>query len=419
MSNLSQKQRKAKLFGGAKRGQVFVLSALSMVVLMGFAAVAIDVGSLWNTKRQMQTAADAAAVAGARELKNGNSPDDAAKTDAAQNGFQNDKNGIKVTVNHPPKSGGYIADNTAVETIISQSRPTFFMKVLKISSVAVSARAVARSGKSTGCMWVMDPSANGALTISGSASINSSCGVMVNSSSSDALDLSGSGCITGGAEIDLVGNYKNNSSCVLSPVPNTGVATISDPFASVPAPNTGGGCDYNKLTVTGTMTLNPGKYCGGITISGTANSAILNPGMYILAGGGLTVSGGAGIQGNGVTFYNTNGQGGGGSSYSPIVVSGGSGTSLNAPTSGTYQGLLFFEDRSITSTAQNTISGGSNAQINGALYFLHSPLVYSGGSNNTPSTTQVVADTVTISGPSYLGGTGSGAFVADSVVLGE
>lgn len=417
MRNPRQKGCNTKFLGGAKRGQILVLSALSMVVLMGFAAVAIDIGSLWNTKRRMQTAADAAAVAGARELKNGNDPVAAARLDASQNGFTHSSNGIVVTVNHPPKIGGYSADNTAVETVISQARPTFFMRVLKINSVAVSARAVARAGKSNGCIWIMDPSANNALVVSGSGSITSSCSIQVNSSSSDAMNLSGGACITG-PTVNIVGNYRNSSSCILNPKPNTGVALVADPFASVPAPITTGGCDHNKFSVTGTMTLSPGKYCGGITISGGATGN-LNPGMYILAGGGLTVSGGSRINGTGVTFYNTNGQGVGGSSYSPIVISGTSGSVLSAPTSGTYSGMLFFEDRSINSSAQNTVSGGSNSQINGAMYFLNSPLVYSGGSNNTPSNTQIVADTLTVSGPSYLGGSASGPFVADSVVLGE
>lgn len=49
-------------------GQTLVLVALMIIVLLGVAALAIDVGSLYGERRNMQNAADAAALAGAGEL---------------------------------------------------------------------------------------------------------------------------------------------------------------------------------------------------------------------------------------------------------------------------------------------------------------------------------------------------------------
>src|SRR5262249_19213029 len=46
-------------------GQILVLFTLSVVVLIGFAAVAVDLGSLLKVRRDYQNAADAAALAGA------------------------------------------------------------------------------------------------------------------------------------------------------------------------------------------------------------------------------------------------------------------------------------------------------------------------------------------------------------------
>ena len=45
------------------------MTALSMTVLVGFLALAIDVGMLFRAKRNMQIAADAAAIAGALDYK--------------------------------------------------------------------------------------------------------------------------------------------------------------------------------------------------------------------------------------------------------------------------------------------------------------------------------------------------------------
>jgi uncharacterized membrane protein len=53
----------------AQSGQVAVLAAGAMLLILGFAALAVDVGYLYATKRNMQTAADAAAIAGSNALE--------------------------------------------------------------------------------------------------------------------------------------------------------------------------------------------------------------------------------------------------------------------------------------------------------------------------------------------------------------
>src|SRR5580765_7277098 len=47
------------------RGTVAPLTVLTMPVLLGFAALAVDIAQLCNTKAELQRAADAAALAGA------------------------------------------------------------------------------------------------------------------------------------------------------------------------------------------------------------------------------------------------------------------------------------------------------------------------------------------------------------------
>lgn len=105
----------------------------------------------------------------------------------------------------------------------------------------------------------------------------------------------------------------------------------------------------------------------------------------------------------GVTFYNTANATTPG--YKPITVSGGSDTTLTAPTSGTYAGILFFQDRNLPSgdlNKQNTISGGSDGAFTGVLYFPTTPLVYSGGGSTTAAYADIIAWTLTISGSSQF-----------------
>ncbi len=82
-----------------ERGQLLPVFALMLVVLIGMAALAVDVGYWRNQQRLAQTAADAAAIAGADELKYPVLADwnAAAKNDAASQRFTDD-NGATVSV---------------------------------------------------------------------------------------------------------------------------------------------------------------------------------------------------------------------------------------------------------------------------------------------------------------------------------
>jgi len=50
-----------------ENGQAIVLMALALVVIMGMAALVVDVGSWYHTKRRLQGTADAAALADAEQ----------------------------------------------------------------------------------------------------------------------------------------------------------------------------------------------------------------------------------------------------------------------------------------------------------------------------------------------------------------
>ncbi len=411
--------------------------AVSIVALIGCAAIATDLGLLWTFKRQMQQAADAAAIAGDREIYSGNGSSteptniqNAALADVTQNGLTNAQLWTQksnacvgsagetcVVVNVPPQSGSYAKDDSAVEVIVSQPEPTFFLKIFNISSVTVSARAVARYSAAQGCLYALDPTAANALVASGGSLFSTQCNIYVDSNNTKGLVSSGGSSITANnSTIDVVASAYSGSG--FSPTPTIDASPVSDPFASMPAPTFSNtcactnytisrnqvACNGNTINANGTSaTLNPGVYCGGITVSGNGVSATFNSGTYILLGGGLQIKGGANGTGSGVMFYNTYNAT---YSYSPIVVSASSST-LSAPTSGTYEGILFFQDRNIPtndkgpSGPQNTVSGTSTTSFTGALYFPSTPLVFSGGSSDTDCT-ELIADTLTISGTSYI-----------------
>jgi hypothetical protein len=386
----------------AQVGQVMVLICLAIVTIMGLVGLVVDVGSLQAQKQQMQTAADSAALAATQELNYGDSVA-AGKADAASNGFTDGQHGAVVTINSPPKSGPHSGTAGFLEAIVTKPMPTYFLRVLGLTKVTVSARAVAAVGNGANCIYVLDPSATSAMSLNGNINIQSSCGVLVNSSSSSALAVNGNVTVTA-PNIGVVGNYSSTGNVSFTPQPKKGILPAADPLGYVQAPSVGA-CSYNSFSLSGNTgsssspyTLNPGTYCGGIGISGNAYIKF-NTGTYVLAGGGITFSGNAVMTGTGVTFYNTTGTGG----YKGISLSGNVVMNFSAPASGALAGILFFQDRSIPAgSAGSTIVGNSGSTIDGALYFPTTSLTYTGNSS-VSGYSIIVADKWIDSGNSALG----------------
>jgi Flp pilus assembly protein TadG len=120
-----------------ERGQAAVIIVISLVVLLGMAALVLDVGTWFQAQRQTQSTADSAALAAAQALP----LDEArARTLAAQyvtsNGGGNATVALRATT----------VPRDTVSVTVSRDAPGFFAKVFGIGSVTVSARATALIG---------------------------------------------------------------------------------------------------------------------------------------------------------------------------------------------------------------------------------------------------------------------------------
>ena len=359
-----------------------MLTALGLMVLMLMAGLGVDVAYMRYQKQQMQKAADAGAIGAASALVYGGDWNAAGLNDAKANGFTDGDNGISVKVYNPPQTQGDPFKGKAdyVEVIVSQAQPTFFMRLGGFDSVNVRSRAIASAAANPfGCIFVMDPSDSKTLLIDGNVNVGAVCGIQVESDSSDALHKNGaSGQITA-TGIGVVGGFSGSG---FTPTPVTGIAPFSDPLAAVNPPPVNG-CDVTNLpAINGNASLTPKTYCGGITIHGSG-TVTFAPGTYILLGGGLTVTGSPTLLGNGVTFYDTTGPG---HPYGPIDLTGSSTSVLTAPLSGPLQGILIFQDRSISAKsnlATSSVDGSNGATFTGALYFPTTTLQYKGTPNLT------------------------------------
>src|ERR1039457_1104323 len=337
-----------------RRGFILVTMIVSLTILLAFLGLAIDVGYEQYMKIRMQTAAAAAALGGSRELSASGIGNlvSAARGDAATNGFTNGQNSVTVTVNNPPSTGYSTSDSTAVEAIISQPVPTFFMQVLGFSSGTVRARAVAKTegGGASACFYTLDPTMSNAFSVSNGVNVSSSCGIIVDSNSNTALTATG-GAHLSAPSISVVGKYTVNNGASISPSPTQGVSAVSNPFSSLVTPSVGG-CNYTNYTAGGgqTVTLNPGVYCNGIKIANNV-TATFTAGTYILKGGGFVLGGGARVTGSGVMFYNTYASG---YAYGPINFANGTTETFTAPTTGTYAGMLFSQDPTVVGGAASS-----------------------------------------------------------------
>src|SRR5215831_17708785 len=137
-----------------RRGTVAVLVAICLTVILGIVAIAVDGGLLMEDRRQVQAAADAAALAAAIDLYNNYSTNygldpsgtaaKSAQTTAAANGFANNVNAT-VVVNIPPKSGPFAGNtNGYAEVIIQTSQQRAFSRIFGNDNLTVTGRAVAR-----------------------------------------------------------------------------------------------------------------------------------------------------------------------------------------------------------------------------------------------------------------------------------
>ena len=114
-----------KFANNAERGQILLIAALFMTALLGFTAMAIDVGLIFHDRRGQQNAADAAALAGAASLPDPLTAVLRARDWADRNGYGDGTNGTTVTVNTP-----YKGEPTKIEGVIKKPVSAVFSRAL-------------------------------------------------------------------------------------------------------------------------------------------------------------------------------------------------------------------------------------------------------------------------------------------------
>src|SRR5881275_1707103 len=163
-----------------KRGNALIVAGAALPLVLGSAGLASDTieWALW--KRQLQRAADSAAIAGVYAHVQSAGVTDAVTRDLTYNSHV----GITTTVatTNPPSIGGYTADNNAVRVALSvQKKLSFsgmFMSAIPTIS-AVGTATIVPSGKY--CVISLENTATTGITATGNADVDLGCGMITNS----------------------------------------------------------------------------------------------------------------------------------------------------------------------------------------------------------------------------------------------
>lgn len=393
--------------------------AAAIPVFAGVVAVGAETGNFYNQKRQMQNAADAAALsASIDKLANNSISNDAlnasANLAAQRNGFSNGVNNVTVTAG-TPTTGPYVGANGAVKVVIQKSAQSFiFGNVLNTllgqkaaSPFTLTATSVAAQStytkttnttvptySSEGCIVALTPNAEQGISITNFNNLTSDCSILSNGTSAtqdaNASIYMGSfnnATLTAGSSIDEAAVWTrgsfystNNNHVYASPQLVNQTTTLNDPYSSLKAPSPPAGCTPMPSPVSNALTFKPGTYCGGLTVIGSANNVYFQPGTYYIVNGDLYITSVNGVSclgctaGAGTTFIlsqttgNNNDIGG-------VKITSENNVTLNAPSTGDYAGVLFYQDRNApagtmtTSSKIFTISSLNNAKLSGVIYF--------------------------------------------------
>lgn len=358
-----------------QRGAVLPLVALLLIVLAGFAALAVDVGYLYVNRAKLQGAADSAVLAAVRELPDAASAQTKASEYATKNlapeRFGTVLLGSDVLLGQWDAStrtftaAAEPANSVKVTVRMAEANANpvslFFARALGFDTADITVEATATLGDPPVCLLALEPSASQALYLDSNARVNGpNCAVHVNSSSSSAIHLKSNSSMTA-AEICVRGDYRDESTGSLTPTAETNCPQLDDPLATLTAPAIGS-CTHNNLVLdNATTTLSPGVYCNGLEIKNNSN-VTFNPGVYIIKDKRFFVDSNSRVQGNGVFFYLAD-------KDAVLHFDSNSQVNFTAPTTGAYAGILFFQSRSVTGVPLHRIdSNSNNKQLTGTIY---------------------------------------------------
>jgi len=405
-----------------KKGNSLVIAAATLPLLLGSAGLATDTiqWALW--KRQLQRAADSAAIAAVYQYVGDNATSNVASAVNKDLGLNNHTN-VTLSGGYPqiayPADEGDLTKQVKVTLAVQRKLSFSGMFMPNPPLIKTSATAASVPGSDEFCVVSLETNGKySGIMVSGNAAINMDCSFMTNSPSNNAAYAKGSAEVFADS-VNSVGGIQESTQWHVDHYQPYAPA-LDDPYKDV-TPNPGdmkcagkwktqGNNTYWENTVLDETTdLSNAKDANGqkancfSSMSVSSNTTLTLPaGTYYINGGDAFIQGD--LTCNGCSIVLTNKSGGDGAAIGQFKANASSKINMTAPTDGPFKGIAIYQDRRApdSQSATNKVNGNSNSVITGALYFPSQQLDYNGTGNTTATCTLFVSRRI-----NFLGNSGT------------
>ena len=367
---------------------------LGLIPLLGMVGATVAYSRANAVRAAMQAALDATALFLVRQDLSGEALSQSANSYFNANFVRSGVQDVQLTVSSSAISGGSSLTLSATGAVATQ-----IMGVLGFSTIPITtAASVVAAADGLGCVLSLNKTASSAVAGQGSTNVNlKGCSLYDNSKDATALTVGGSAKISA-LSVGVVGGISPGSYGLTADQGiRMGIGPVKDPYADATFPAVGA-CTEQNFKPKESMTINAGVYCGGMSINAGVEIT-LNPGIYYIDGGDLSVNGGATLTGNGVTLvftaHNRN-------DWATASINGNANINLTAPQSGSTAGIVVFGDRQMPVGTLFKLNGGSTQYLGGAIYIPNGAIEYAGGAATSTACTQIIGNTVSFVGNSSV-----------------
>src|SRR4249919_1860972 len=399
-----------------ERGNMVVIAAAALPLLVGSAGLATDTiqWALW--KRQIQRAADSAAIAGVYDRVEHTGATTNTPTAVNHDLDLNQHSGITLpsgypVVSYPANAAG---QQNQVRVTLAVRKNLSFSSMFLATPPLIQATAQAAAVQSSGdfCVLSLQNNSKTGIQATGSASITMDCGMMTNSTATNAAAGQGSASVTATTIAAAGGIQQSSNWTVQTYQPYS--PQLEDPYASLdPEPSDFAGCSANPPG----LTINNGNT--GLVVSGGAcygslsvqsnRTLTLTDGTYFISGGSVNIQGTLNL--TNATLVLTNKSTASNATIGTLDMNASGQINATAPTTGKWAGMSLYQDRravdnsptgNIQANSPNKINGNSTNKIKGVIYFPSQQITYNGTGTGSATCTQFVAKRIYWSGNSGL-----------------
>lgn len=314
-----------------------MVAALLVPAVLAGAGAAVEYSNQSRNLGNLRAAADAAALAAAREMVIADPQPQrvqaVAQAVADANLAREGTAGPTFTL-----TSEIIGRAEAIGVTISSRVDGYFSGMLGQTERVVQVRSVARLvGGSKVCVIGTETRSAGAVSLERNARMTGQdCAVYANSENPNGLIAKDGSRLTAGLVCSAGG--ANTTKGTVQPTALTDCPPVADPLLTRPQPSHANCTFTNKIeAASGLVPLLPGTYCGGVVLKGTARAAMA-PGIYVFKDKPLTVTDNAELYGRYVGLHFAD--------EATFRFDKNALIDLGAPKTGTMSGILFSQDRS-------------------------------------------------------------------------